>query len=148
MIGKYFMDSNYIIEGDSLEILKKINDEEIDIVITSPPYNAAHNYDVYDDNLSNDVFLSNMSKIFIEIFRVLKDDGRVCLNVPFAIKNKKTKKVKFLAHEFAGMLNKIGFKDFEWITWHKGKNKNHFQGNNTAWGSWKSPSCPSFRPLS
>ncbi len=141
------MHYNYIIEGNSLEVLEKMEDESVDIVITSPPYNAAHNYDVYDDNIDDLLYLSTMEKIFTQVYRVLKKDGRICLNIPFAIKNKESKKVNFLAHEYAGMLNNIGFNDFEWITWHKGKNKNHFQGNNTAWGSWKSPSCPSFRPM-
>lgn len=141
------MKQNVIIEGDSLEVLKDIQTESIDIIITSPPYNAAHNYDNYDDNRKFDEYLKNMTDIFSETYRVLKTGGRICVNVPFAIKNKETKHVTFISHHIAGILNNIGFSDFEWITWHKGKSMNHFQGNNTAWGSWKSPSCPSFRPL-
>ncbi len=141
------MKENIIIEGDSLKVLKEFNSEVIDIIITSPPYNAAHNYDNYNDNLDFSDYLQNMKEIFIETYRVLKVGGRICVNVPFAIKNKESKNVTFIAHHIASLLNDIGFRDFEWITWHKGKNMNHFQGNNTAWGSWKSPSCPSFRPL-
>src|SRR5690625_4251534 len=126
------MKYNYIIEGDSIDILKKIDANSIDIVITSPPYNAAHDYDVYNDNLDETLYLSKMREIFTEVYRVLKKDGRICLNAPFAIKNRKSKKVSFLTHKYAGLLNDIGFKDFEWITWHKGRNINHFQGNNTA----------------
>lgn len=141
------MKFNTIIEGDSLQVLKELQANSIDIIITSPPYNAAHNYDNYDDNKDFNNYLKNMKAIFCETYRVLRKGGRICVNVPFAIKNKKTKKVTFIAHHIASILNEIGYIDFEWITWHKGKNMNHFQGNNTAWGSWKSPSCPSFRPL-
>lgn len=141
------MELSYIIEGNSLDVLKQLEDESIDIVITSPPYNAAHEYDEYNDNLDKSIYIETMKDIFTEVYRVLKKDGRICLNVPFAIKNRDTKEVSFLSHMYAGLLNDLGFNDFEWITWHKGKNKNHFQGNNTAWGSWKSPSCPSFRPM-
>lgn len=141
------MKLNTIIEGDSLNIIKEIPSYFIDIIITSPPYNAAHNYDNYNDNQKFNDYISNMKEIFTECYRVLKKGGRICVNVPFAIKNKETKEVTFISHYIASILNEIGFKDFEWITWHKGKNMNHFQGNNTAWGSWKSPSCPSFRPL-
>ena len=88
-----------------------------------------------------------MKEIFSETYRVFNSGGRICVNVPFAIKNKESKHVVFLAHNIANILDEIGFINFELITWHKGKNLNHFQGNNTAWGSWKSPSCPSFRPL-
>ncbi|MGN8587084.1 UNVERIFIED_CONTAM: site-specific DNA-methyltransferase, partial [Campylobacter jejuni] len=80
-------------------------------------------------------------------FRVLKNGGRICVNVPFAVKNKENKQVRFLAIYITQILNEIGFSEFELITWHKGKDIKHFQGNNTAWGSWKNPSCPSFRPL-
>lgn len=141
------MKYNYIVEGNSEQALKTIPSNFIDIVITSPPYNVAHDYDNYNDNLDVDKYWEIMKEIFAEIFRVLKEDGRICLNVPFAIKNRKTKKVSFLASKYAELLNNLGFNDFEWITWHKGKNINHFQGNNTAWGSWKSPSSPSFRPM-
>lgn len=141
------MKLNSIIEGNSFDVLKEIETDYIDMIITSPPYNAAHDYDSYDDNQEFSKYLGMMKKIFKECYRILKKGGRICVNVPFAIKNKKTKKVTFLSHGIASILNEIGFCDFEWITWHKGKNMNHFQGNNTAWGSWKSPSCPSFRPL-
>ena len=141
------MSINKIIEGDSFLVMKELPSECIDIIITSPPYNAAHNYDNYNDNRDFSDYIDNMTQIFKECYRILKKGGRICVNVPFAIKNKKTKNVSFISHHIAAILNEIGFKDFEWITWHKGKNMNHFQGNNTAWGSWKSPSCPSFRPL-
>lgn len=136
-----------IICGDSTKVLAKFPDSFVDLVITSPPYNAGHDYDIYDDNIELDNYYNMLSSCFKEIFRVLKDDGKVCINVPFAIKNMKTKKVHFLATQIANIVNDIGFKDFEMITWHKGKNINHFQGNNTAWGSWKSPSCPNCRPM-
>lgn len=141
------MEYNTIIEGDSLSVLKEMPESIVDIIITSPPYNAGHDYDIYDDNREFSDYLLNMEDIFKECYRVLKKGGRICVNIPFAIKNKKTKNVTFISHHIAHILNNIGFKDFEWITWHKGRNMNHFQGNNTAWGSWKSPSCPSFRPL-
>ncbi len=137
-----------ILNGDSLHILKShIEDNLIDIIITSPPYNVAHKYENYNDDLDFESYLNLMHDIFKECYRVLKKDGRICVNVPFAVKNRDSKKVRFLSVYITQILNKIGFKEFELITWHKGKDINHFQGNNTAWGSWKSPSCPSFRPL-
>ena len=41
-----------ILCGDSFSILKNhIGSECVDIIITSPPYNAAHKYDCYNDDL-------------------------------------------------------------------------------------------------
>nr|WP_232728701.1 site-specific DNA-methyltransferase [Helicobacter pylori] len=137
-----------ILNGDSLYILKNhIEDNLIDIIITSPPYNVAHQYENYNDDLDFESYLNLMHDIFKECYRVLKKDGRICVNVPFAVKNRDSKEVRFLSVYITQILNEIGFKEFELITWHKGKDIKHFQGNNTAWGSWKSPSCPSFRPL-
>lgn len=137
-----------ILCGDSFSILKNhIGSECVDIIITSPPYNAAHKYDCYNDDLEFTHYLDSMKAIFSECYRVLKIGGRICVNVPFAVKNKETKEVRFLSVYIMQILTDIGFKEFELITWHKGKDIRHFQGNNTAWGSWKSPSCPSFRPL-
>lgn len=137
-----------ILNGDSLQILKNyIASELIDIIITSPPYNVAHNYENYNDDLDFVVYLDSMRAIFAECYRVLKVGGRICVNIPFAVKNKESKQVRFLSVYMTQILNEIGFNEFELISWHKGKDIKHFQGNNTAWGSWKSPSCPSFRPL-
>lgn len=134
--------------GDSYHILKNhIPDNLVDIVVTSPPYNVGHKYENYNDDLEFKSYLDSMKKILRECYRVLKIGGRICVNVPFAVKNKNSKEVVFLSVYITQILNEIGFREFELISWHKGKDIKHFQGNNTAWGSWKSPSCPSFRPL-
>ena len=136
-----------IYKNDTIEILKKLPDNSIHLVLTSPPYNAGHNYDEYNDTLDWMEYKNFLKKVIQEIYRVLVKGGRFVINVPFAVKNKNTKEVKFLATIITGICEEIGFKEFEFIIWHKGKSQNHFQGNNTAWGSWKSPSNPVFRPL-
>ena len=137
-----------ILNGECLQILKNyIADNFVDIIITSPPYNVAHVYENYNDDLDFQTYLNSMKMIFKECYRVLKVGGRICVNIPFAVKNRESKEVRFLSVYLTQILNEIGFSEFEFITWHKGKDIKHFQGNNTAWGSWKSPSCPSFRPL-
>ncbi len=138
---------NNIYMGDAVTILKKMPSDSIHLVLTSPPYNVGHNYDGYDDNLDWNRYKKFMEEVMKEIYRILVKGGRLAINVPFAVKNKNTKEVKFLATLIAGICEEIGFKEFEFIVWHKGKGQNHFQGNNTAWGSWKSPSNPVFRPL-
>lgn len=55
------------------------------------------------------------------------------MNVPFAVKNKASKEVRFIAVYMTQILNEVGFKEFKLISWHKGKDMRHFQGNNTAW---------------
>ncbi|SET37557.1 site-specific DNA-methyltransferase (adenine-specific) [Natronincola peptidivorans] len=138
---------NKLYNGDALEVLRTLPSASLQFAVTSPPYNAAHNYDGYDDNLEWEKYKDFLRDVITEIHRILVKGGRFAINVPFAVKNKKTKKVRFLATMIAGLCEELAFIEFEFITWHKGKDINHFQGNNTAWGSWKSPSNPVFRPL-
>ena len=137
----------FIYNTDAIKLLKSLENESVDLTITSPPYNVGHNYDNYNDSLPQKDYMSWIGDTAKELYRISKKGSRVCINLPFAIKNKETKQVFFLATKIAEIFNLAGFSDFEMITWHKGKNIKHFQGNNTAWGSWKSPSNPSFRPL-
>jgi site-specific DNA-methyltransferase (adenine-specific) len=69
---------------DCLEGLKQISDKTIDICITSPPYNLNINYGSYRDNKPREEYLSWLNEIFIEILRVLKDDGHFWLNVGYS----------------------------------------------------------------
>lgn len=75
------IDNQQLINGDCLEIIKSFKDKFIDQVITSPPYNIGIKYNTYKDNLSNDDYLRFIKNVFIEIKRVLKDDGSIFLNI-------------------------------------------------------------------
>lgn len=67
--------------ADSLELIKKFPDNCIDIVLTSPPYNFGINYENTNDvNIWEDYF-NKLFNIFKECMRVLKDSGRIIINV-------------------------------------------------------------------
>lgn len=55
--------------GDCLELMKKIPDKSIDLVLTSPPYDNLRSYNGYAFDFNN---------IALEIFRVTKEGG-VCV---------------------------------------------------------------------
>jgi|SRR3990172_1887009 len=55
-----------LINGDCLEEMKKIPDESIDMVLTSPPYDNLRNYKTYNWNFNN---------IAIEILRILRNNS-------------------------------------------------------------------------
>lgn len=133
-----------LIQGDCLKVLPKIPSESIDLVVTSPPYNAGFEY---EENLEENEYFDFIKKVLIEIYRVLKDSGRVCWNVPFVIYNSELKRKFFIAPKTILLFEKIGFIPMDLIIWHKGKSEEHFCGNDTSWGSFKSPSCPYMRPL-
>jgi DNA modification methylase len=57
---------NEIYEGDSLELLKKLPEESIDLMVTSPPYDNIRDYNG---------FKLDLSAIGKELFRVMKNGG-------------------------------------------------------------------------
>ena len=63
---------NKIICGNSLELIKKLPDNSVDVSFTSPPYNRIRNdtYDLYDDVL--DDYYSMITQITDEMIRVTK----------------------------------------------------------------------------
>ncbi|MDH6459708.1 DNA modification methylase, partial [Fusobacterium sp. PH5-7] len=64
-----------IMHGNSLEVLKTLEDESIDCVVTSPPYWQIRDYGVSGQiGLESDVneFLEKLMNIFDEVYRVLK----------------------------------------------------------------------------
>ena len=123
-----------IYHGDSLEVLPTIKRNEVDLVITSPPYNIGMSYISYDDNKSYEDYLLDMTKIFAQCYDVMKDDARLCLNIPT------TKQVpvrKSLYIDLGNLLQDIGFIYRDDIVWYK-----QTIHRRTAWGSWASSSDP------
>jgi DNA modification methylase len=63
------METNKVIQGDCLEVMKDIPDKSIDMVLTSPPYDNLRDYNGYTFDFEG---------IARELYRVLKDGG-VCV---------------------------------------------------------------------
>jgi site-specific DNA-methyltransferase (adenine-specific) len=79
--GGLQMKTNVIYIEDCLKGMMKLDDESIDVVVTSPPYNIGINYNTYEDNLDKDAYLTWVSDIVKQISRVLKKDGSLFLNI-------------------------------------------------------------------
>ena len=87
MIEKFV---NKIIHGDTLEILKELSGDSIDIGITSPPYNKKENkkgwlvnkvvYAGATDNLPEEVYQDIQIKVLNELYRVIKREGSFFYN--------------------------------------------------------------------
>jgi site-specific DNA-methyltransferase (adenine-specific) len=75
-------EKNRIYVMDCLEGMRKlIEDGEIDVIVTSPPYNLGVRYNKYDDTIPRDKYLDWMEEVAKECKRVLKDDGSFFLNI-------------------------------------------------------------------
>ena len=75
--------------GDSANVLKRIPDNSIDCIITSPPYWQQRIYEDYNGELSNvigmeaspDEYVENLMVVIREVKRVLKPSGAFWLNI-------------------------------------------------------------------
>jgi DNA modification methylase len=73
-----------VIQGDVREVLKTLDDESVQCVVTSPPYWGLRDYGV-DDQLgleaTPEAYVANMVAVFQEVKRVLRKDGTLWLNL-------------------------------------------------------------------
>ena len=58
-----------------------LDEESVDVVVTSPPYNIGTNYNAYVDRLPREEYLGWMHKVGNGVRRVLARDGSFFLNV-------------------------------------------------------------------
>lgn len=129
--------------GDCLNIMKNLKSESIDLVVTSPPYNVdlGNNkykkvgYSLYKDNKEHEEYILWLKNVFNECYRLLKSGGRICINIGDG-KNGKVATHSDIIHF---MTQELGYLLITQIIW----NKNQV-GNRCSWGSFQSPSNPSF----
>lgn len=129
---------NKITNIDCFEGFKTIEDKSIDLIVTSPPYNLGIEYDMYNDRLPLNEYLKTIEELSKELFRIVKDDGRICINIAVdgKIDPDNDEKIDIL-YKVKDLFYKTGFKYREQIFWDKENLKSR-----TAWGSFESASCP------
>jgi site-specific DNA-methyltransferase (adenine-specific) len=131
------MELNKIYNEDCVLGMKKLSDNSIDLIVTSPPYNLNIQYAEHNDAMTLEVYYDWCKEWIKESFRVLKPGGRFCLQIGCfqSSQNEPTYST------FTELFRKEGFIFREFIIW----NKNTIP-KRTAWGSWKSPSNPRISP--
>ena len=72
---------NKFLVGNSLTKLKQMEDDSVDLIITSPPYWNAVEYDK-DINTDYETYLETLTDIFSECARVLRPNGKMAINTP------------------------------------------------------------------
>lgn len=125
---------------DKLKILcedflkQTLDKNSVDLVVTSPPYNLDIAYDSYKDGDSYGDYLLFSRNWLKEAYRVLKNDGRLCLNIPLD-KNKGGQ--QSVTADLTRIAKIAGFKYHSTIIWNEGN-----ISRRTAWGSYLSASAP------
>jgi DNA modification methylase len=78
------MNTNTIIPGNCIETLKTLPDKSIDCCVTSPPYYGLRDYGATEQigtEATPYEYVKNLSLVFSEVYRVLKDSGTLWLNI-------------------------------------------------------------------
>ena len=125
---------------DGIEIINDdflcvdIPKNSIDLIVTSPPYNVGIEYNEHNDDMSYNEYLEWSKKWLKKSLKLLKDDGRMCLNLP--IDKYKDDKRPIYA-DIVNIAKEVGFKYQTTIIWNK-----QIVPKRTAWGSWLSASAP------
>jgi site-specific DNA-methyltransferase (adenine-specific) len=133
------VETGKIINGDCIEVMKTFPEGSIDLVVTSPPYNVNISYDVHKDDLPMDEYYEWTKDWLREAFRVLKDDGRIAVNVPNELNvQERGGRILFVA-EFWMMMKEVGFKFSGLVDLTE---DSPHRVRQTAWGSWMSASAP------
>jgi site-specific DNA-methyltransferase (adenine-specific) len=133
------IETGKIINGDCIEVMKTFPEGSIDLLVTSPPYNVNISYDVHKDDLPMDTYYEWTKDWLREAFRVLKDDGRIAVNVPNELNvQERGGRILFVA-EFWMMMKEIGFKFSGLVDLTE---DSPHRVRQTAWGSWMSASAP------
>lgn len=130
---------NTIINGDCVEKMKEIPESSIDLIVTSPPYGVGIQYDVHDDDMVWEEYVKFTYSWMEQAFRVLKDDGRISLNVPYEINRQNKGGRIFMVAEIWSIMKSIGYKFFGVVDLEE---ESPHRSRTTAWGSWMSPSAP------
>jgi len=130
---------NSVINGDCVEVMKKLPEGSVDLIVTSPPYGVGIDYDVHKDDMVWEEYVKFTYSWMEQAFRVLKDDGRIALNIPYEINRQDKGGRIFMSGEVWAIMKDIGFKFFGIVDLEE---ESPHRSRTTAWGSWMSPSAP------
>lgn len=130
------LEINQIHQGNCLELLRKLDDNVIQCVVTSPPYWGLRDYGHKEQIGLEDTpekYVDDLVSVFREVKRVLKEDGTIWLNLGDTYYSKgfeepQTKPHKFLkAKDLVGipwrvafaLQERLGLYLRQCIIWHK-----------------------------
>jgi len=133
------LETNKIINGDCVKVMASLPESCVDLIVTSPPYNVGIEYDTHQDRQSMEDYWQFTKDWLSESYRILKDDGRIAVNIPYEVNvQERGGRILFMS-EFYMIMKNLGFKFFGLVDLNE---QSPHRSKTTAWGSWMSPSAP------
>lgn len=133
------IETNKIINGDCIDVMSTMPEGCIDLIVTSPPYGVGINYDTHDDDMVFSDYKEFSKDWLTRAYRILKDDGRIAVNIPYEINRQSKGGRIFMVAEVWKIMQDIGFGFFGIVDLEE---DSPHRSKTTAWGSWMSPSSP------
>jgi len=128
-----------VINGDCRQVMGELPFDSVDLIVTSPPYGVGIAYDVHDDDMLTEEYLKFTEEWLTKAYEVLKDDGRMALNIPYEINRQDKGGRVFIVSEVWQIMKRIGYKFYGIVDLEE---ESPHRSRTTAWGSWMSPSAP------
>jgi site-specific DNA-methyltransferase (adenine-specific) len=125
--------------SESVKFMNEMPEKSVDLIVTSPPYGVGIDYDNWDDDKYFDEYMNFTREWLGAAYRVLRDDGRVAVNIPYEINRQKKGGRIFFSSEIWQVMKQLGFGFFGIVDLEE---SSPHRSKTTAWGSWMSPSAP------
>lgn len=130
MMKEVRLNGLWLVNDDFLKV--PIPEKSVDLIVTSPPYNVGIKYDSFNDSIPYDQYLEFTRQWLKKAYKLVKYDGRMCVNVPLEKKGRSGHDALYV--DFVNIAREVGWKYRLTIVWNKQK-----LAKRTAWGSWLSP---------
>ena len=118
--------SPVLFTGDCSTLLKKLPDESVDLVLTSPPYCIGKEYDRYR---SVDDFIETHRQILPEVARVTRRGGSICWQIGYHVKSGVVYPLDYAIFEILSGLEEITLRNrIIWSFGHGIHLRNRFSG--------------------
>jgi len=96
---------NKIICDDNLNVLKKMPDNCVHLIFTSPVYNLKIDYGNHEDDMPYKDYLEWLKKIFLECKRILVPGGRIAINIDAMTNRQADKDAEYVRCIYAHIYN-------------------------------------------
>lgn len=126
---------NQLVVGDAKKILKSVKDESVDLIVTSPPYWTAVEYDKKTSESigAYDHYISSLLDVWRQCARVLRPNGKLAINTPILpipkriIKKQHTRHLKNINNDLEQtILSETSLERFSLFVWQKQTSKMMF----------------------
>lgn len=115
IMDHYVRGAGIVLEcGDALEFTKRLGDETVQLIVTSPPYNIGKSYET---RVSIQEYLDSQVELIQELKRVLHPSGSICWQVGNYIERSEVYPLDMF---FYPLFKEAGFQLRNRIIWHFG----------------------------